>query len=363
MRRRAVQVLEIRDWSLQTESRDHIGAIRIGASLVTIIVFLWLTMGVPHAVLAQAPDAEVDFFLEPVEADKPLTVGDRIRLRLEIKHPAGSAVELPQLDPEWDGFEVIEQTEPETIDNEDGTATTGQDIVVTRFEPGQFQTPRLVVTHRQADGSIEELAAPLISVRITSVLTDVNYLRDIKPQAELPEPAVWPLVAGSLLTSLLLTGLVAGAALWLYHRWRTRPAPAGLPLPVIDTRPPEVIALGELDRIEAMNLPAENRIKEHYSLVANCLRFYIEGRYNIPALEQTTTELRAAFRRSTVSMQDVAAFMSIFSESDLVKFARYNPPPAEINSLIGRARTVVERTTHVVPDSTRLPAPEVEVVA
>jgi hypothetical protein len=187
-------------------------------------------------------------------------------------------------------------------------------------------------------------------------------LRDIKPQAELPEPALWPLLTGSLLTTLLLTGLLAGTALWLYHRWRTRPTPAELPLPVIDTRPPEVIALAELDRIEAMNLPAENKLKEHYSLVSNCLRFYIERRYDIPALEQTTTELRTAFRRSTASMKDVAAFMTIFSESDLVKFARYNPPPAEINSLVGRARIVVETTTRVA-ESTDLPTPEVEVVA
>jgi len=290
-----------------------------------------------------------------------LTVGDPIRLRLEVNHPADSTVELPLLGTEWDGFEVIEQTELETIDNEDGTATSGQDIVITLFEPGQFQTPPLVVTHHKADGSTEELAAPLISVRITSVLTDVAYLRDIKPQAELPEPSIWPLVTGSLLTTLLLTGLLAGAALWLYHRWRTRPAPAEIPLSVIDTRPPEVIALAELDRIEAMNLPTQNRIKEHYSLVANCLRFYIEGRYNIPALEQTTTELRAAFRRSTISMQDVAAFMTIFSESDLVKFARYNPSLDEINSLVGRARTVVEVTTSV-SETTALPAPEPEVV-
>lgn len=355
--------VEIKDRRLHPKRGGYVNATRMISSLLLVILLaLWLTLWPGHPALAQGPDAEVEFYLVPVETDKPLTVGDRIRLRLEVNHPPDSTVELPQLEPEWDGFEVIEQTEPETIDNEDGTATTGQDIVVTRFEPGQFQTPRLVVTHRPANGSTEELAAPLVPVQITSVLTDVNYLRDIKPQAELPEPAIWPLLTGSLLTSLLLTGLLAGTALWLYHRWRTRPSPAGVPLPIIDTRPPEVIALAELDRIEALNLPAKNRIKEHYSLVANCLRSYIEGRYNIPALEQTTTEVRAAFRQSTVSMQDVAAFMTIFSESDLVKFARYVPQPAETNSLVGRARTVVERTTQA-PETTQLPAAEVEVVA
>ena len=74
------------------------------------------------------------------------------------------------------------------------------------------------------------------------------------------------------------------------------------------------------------------------------------GRYNLPALEQTTGELRTAFRKSTVPMRDVAGFMSIFSESDLVKFARYQPQLDDVYSLVNRARTAVDATT---------PAPEV----
>jgi hypothetical protein len=173
---------------------------------------------------------------------------------------------------------------------------------------------------------------------------------------------LWPLVVGSLLSTILLTGLLAGLGLWLYHRWQTRPMAADIPLPVIDTRPPEVIALTELERIEALNLPAQNQIKQHYSLVSICLRDYIERRYDISALEQTTNEIRAAFRQAAVSMGDVAAFMSIFSESDLVKFARFNPQPSEVVSLIGRARAVVESTAPA-PEMAEVASPEAEVIA
>ncbi len=319
------------------------------------------TIQVPPA-LAQTPDAEVEFFVEPSNTDEPLTVGDQIRLRLEVKHPDETTVLLPQVEPEWELFEVVDQTPPETVQNDDGTATTGKEIVVTLFEPGQYHTPRIVVTHRKSDGTLEELAAPVISLKITTVLTDDTELRDIKPQAELPEAPLWPWLVGGVLLTLLLTGLLVGASLWVYHRWRTQPVPLDVPLPVIDTRPPEVIAHAELDRIEALDLPAHNQIKEHYSLVANCLRFYIEGRYGLPALEQTTGELRAAFRRSTVPMKNVAAFMSILSESDFVKFARYQPQAEEVHSLIDRARTVVDATT-IAPELAEPVAPEVEVVA
>ena len=123
-----------------------------------------------------------------------------------------------------------------------------------------------------------------------------------------------------LLDTIFDSGLLAGIGLWLYHSLNKKRANLELaPAPFVDTRPLEVIAYSELDRIEALNLPARNQIKEHYSLVDVCLRRYIEGRYEIPALEQTSAELRSAFRRSPAPAEDAAEFMDIFSESDLLK--------------------------------------------
>ena len=356
--------------ALTTIPRSSLSAFRSPLSALRApfsrLLFLWVIIILPMVlvapVLAQTPqDAKVDFFIDPADADKALTVGDHITLRLQVRHPADSTVVLPRLEQEWDQFEVIEQTPSETVAQQDGTAITGKAIVVSLYEPGQYLTPRLVVTHHQADGSVEELAAPVIALNITSVLTDDTELRDLKPQADLPEPPLWPWLVGGTLLTMLLSGLLFGAVLWYYHYRRTRPLPAAIPLPVIDARPPEVIAYAELDRIEALDLPAQNRIKEHYSLVTNCLRAYIERRYNIPALEQTSAELRSAFRELTVPMRDVAGFMGLFSESDFVKFARYQPQPAEVYNLIGRARAIVDATTPA-PVAVEPLKPEVEVV-
>jgi hypothetical protein len=306
-------------------------------------IFLLFTLALPAA--AQSPEANVEFFLKSAEPDQPLTIGDRITLRLEVTHPLNSQVELPEVVEQWGPFEVLEQTEPEIVDNNDGTATTGKDIVVTVFEPGEFQTPSLVVTHHRADGSTEELGAPVIQLNVTSVLTDDTTLRDLKPQAELPPPPLWPWLVAGLLLTILLLGLLAGVALWLYDRRRKRAQMELAPAPFIDTRPPEVIAYEELDRIEVLNLPAQNQIKEHYFLVDLCLRRYIEGRYNFPALEQTRSEVQHSFRRTATPAEQVAEFMNLFAESDLVKFARYIPQADNIHSLINRARRIVAMTT------------------
>lgn len=335
----------------QSQIPPHAAGAPYWRSTLFIFVSALLSLLFLSPAAAQAPDASAEFFIKSPEPDKPFTVGDQIPLRLEITHPVDSQVTLPELEEEWGDFEVIGQTATETIINDDGTATTGKDIIVTLFIPGQYQTPPLVLTHRQQDGTTEELATPVIPIQITSVLTEDLELRDLKPQVDLPLPPVWPMLLAIFLGVSLLSGLIVVAALWLYNRLKKQPALELMPVPVIDTRPPEVIAYAELDRIEALNLPAQNRIKEHYSLVSDCLRRYIEGRYQIPALEHTTSELRSAFRKSTVPMAHVSSFMSMVSESDLVKFARYVPQTDDVNSLTNRARVVVKMTTPQVEEA------------
>lgn len=318
-------------------------------------LFALLLCLVPPAAAQTPADANAEFFLKAPQ-DQPLTVGDRVTLRLEVTHPADSQVTLPQVPEQWGPFEVVEQTPPEAVENDNGTTTSGKDIVVTLFEPGEYQTPPLVVTHSMADGSQEELGAPVVQLTITSILTDDTELRDLKPQAELPLPPIWPWVVATILLSIFVLGLLAGVALWLYDRRRRRASFELAPVPFVDSRPPEVIALTELDRIEGLNLPARNEIKEHYSLVDICLRRYIEGRYQIPALEQTSAELRTAFRKSGTLAEDAAEFMDIFSESDLVKFARYVPHVDNVNNLVNRARHIVHVTTPQVVTAPEEPA-------
>jgi hypothetical protein len=317
------------------------------ASKVRVILILLLPLLLGRAVYAfQLLDADVDFYVVPGEENKPLTVGDRITLRLEVKHPSNSKVELPHLDEEWGNFEVIEQTGARTVSQGDGTSVTGQDIVVSLFEPGQYETPRLLVTHQKEDGSVEELAAPVIPLQIRSVLVEGDTeLRDLKPQAILPVPPLWPWLLAAFMAFSLVLGAVVGTGLWLYHRRRRAVELPGVPLPVIDPRPPEVIAYAELDRIAALDLPAQHKIKEHYSLVTDCLRRYIEHRYQIPALEQTTSELKASFSVALIASEVVRKFLSIFQEGDLVKFARYRPQPQDAYELLDEARTIVKVTT------------------
>jgi len=50
-----------------------------------------------------------------------MTVGDPVELTLEVKHPAGYQVIIPQLEGNWGPFEVQGQSQATTVANDDGT--------------------------------------------------------------------------------------------------------------------------------------------------------------------------------------------------------------------------------------------------
>jgi len=286
-------------------------------------------------------------------SDQPeLTVGDVVALTLSVTHPAGYQVEFPTLPQEWEQYEVREQSRPQTISNDDGSETTSQVIQVTLFDFGIQQTPPLKLIIFTAAQERLERAAPQLSLTVTSVLApDDNNLRDIKPQAMLglDLPWLW-LIGGALLTLLLLILLIV-FFVWLKRRL-DRETPTLAPAPVIDTRPPYVIALAELDRIEALDLPGQGRFKEYYSLVTDCLRIYLGGMYHIPAIDLTTFETQRRLQTSQMQPQFGEQFIQIFTEGDFVKFARFVPKMDIVRGLIDQARDLIEATKFVAVEPT-----------
>jgi len=316
--------------------------------IMLALLFLGLSLFALQVVAETPLEAEVEFYVQSRSSDQPLTVGDQLTFHLVVTHPTGARVALPQVDRAWGNFRVIEQTPPEEVDNNDGSATTSKNIIVTTFQPGYYKTPDLVITHRKPDGTIEELASPVIQLNVSSVITDSedDELRDLKNQANLAVPSIWLWVLGGVALVIILITLIIGARWWLARRQR-KPVIIEelLPPPVIDSRPPEVIALAELQRIEAMHLPIQQQWKEHYSLVSACMRQYLENRYKITALEQTTTEINHALRKNSLPIGHVSNLMGILHESDLVKFARYAPNEELAAELIKKAREGVILTT------------------
>jgi hypothetical protein len=262
-----------------------------------------------------------------------LTVGDPVQLTLEVVHPAGYQVIIPKLEQTWGDFEVQGQSQTETVSSGDGTETTRQTLTVTLFRPGTFETLPLPLTVSDGTEQVTEAAASPVALTVVPVLAEGDTtLNDIRPQAVLNLPANWTV----LIAGLVLATAFAGGGLWLYRRRR------GKSLAVIDNRPPDRVALDELARIDGLRLPAEGRFKEHYTLVTDCLRTYIERQFDAHAFDRTTSELKVSLSQSKMSPEHSRLYVDLFSDSDLVKFAKLRPTLAEADQLTTRARRLVD---------------------
>jgi hypothetical protein len=303
----------------------------VGRSLaVMILLILALTAGQVWA----ADGVEVRLTPERNE----LTVGDPVQLTLEVNHPAGTQVIIPQLDPEWGNLEVRSQSPATVVANDDGTETTRQVIEVALFDLGEFETPTWSVTIRDEAGQVFEEAIPSIALKVVPTLDpEDNELRDIKPQAGLAVPPTWPWLAGGV----VMVAALAVGGWWAYRRWRGQPLLA----PAIDSRSPRQVAYDELARIEGLGLVEQGRLKEYYTLVTDCLRTYLEQEFSLPVFERTTSELRILFRGSRLAPEHSRRFLDLFVESDLVKFAKFRPGPETARMRLGEARELVTVTS------------------
>ena len=306
--------------------------------LFVMMLGVAVSMSLWHSTARAQETVTVDLVADKTE----LTVGDLVNLTLEITHPESYQVFPGRLPNTWGNFEVRSQSRPEIVENKNGVVTTRQNIQVTLFSPGEFETPAFPVTFRDDQGQTFEELAPRISMQVAPVLgEDDTELRDIKAQAGLGSTFPWLWVVAAV---LVLAG--AGLVVWaLYPRSRRPRAATALTQELFpDTRTPFEIAMSEIARIEGLHLPEKGQFKEHYTLLSDALRYYLTGAYGAPALDRTTNELRSNLRHTEIRTEYVRHIVEVLRESELVKFARFSPEIPDARKLTSEVRGLVELT-------------------
>jgi len=301
-----------------------------------------------------------------ITADKTeVTVGDPVQLTVEITHPTGYLVILPKLPREWGEVKVRAQATPETVASGNGNEITRQRITVSRFMTGTVEVPTMTIVIKDAHGQSFGKVSPPFSFTVLSVLTpDDAELHDLKPQASLPISRWW---WGVVALAILSMGALAWWLKRKFYKIRNQKSEVQSPL---DPRPPHQIALEELAQIKQLALPEQGRFKEHYILVADCFRTYLDRRYQIPAMDLTTSEIKKKLEkrskqyevgsreyegRSTeithssllltpYSLLLIPKIVKLLNECDLGKFAKFTPEIQEAYQVIEQSRLLVEET-------------------
>lgn len=92
-------------------------------------------------------------------------------------------------------------------------------------------------------------------------------------------------------------------------------------------------------------------MKEYHSELTYILREYLESRYGIQALEQTTSEILEQLREADFDKSHSVNLASLLQTADLVKFAKAQPP-VEFHEQAMLDAEIFIRATKYIPQET-----------
>ncbi len=96
-------------------------------------------------------------------------------------------------------------------------------------------------------------------------------------------------------------------------------------------KPAHIIALEEIEKLKSEHLIEKGIVREYYFRLSDIFRHYIENRFSIPAVEQTTQELLPEIMRlDAMHTTAKSGARDFLHHSDMVKFAKYVPAEDEV---------------------------------
>ncbi|RMG62295.1 MAG: hypothetical protein D6715_12410, partial [Calditrichaeota bacterium] len=223
--------------------------------------------------------------------------------------------------------------------HENGQVVEQFRYVISVFDTGRFVIPPFPVAVAVSDtGRPIVVQSEAIPIYVKSVLNSPDAeLKDIKPPLVPPvDYWRWALLIG---TALLVLGLAVLG--WYVYRRRKQ----GQPLfrkEVI--RPAHEIALEALQALRQSDLLAQQAYKAFFTRLSEIMREYLENRFFVPALEATTDEIVEAVAGLELEEEHCQRLEQVLRLCDLVKFARYQPEPTEIEGALAMTETFVQGT-------------------
>jgi hypothetical protein len=262
-------------------------------------------------------------------------IGDPIHVHISVRTPAGTAVH-PLIGDSLGGFAILERPALRIASD---TISDGM-LVVAKYDSGDAVVPPIPFALLRAgvpDSTI--ISSNPVPLTVSTVQVDTTKeIRDLKPVVDIP--LSWQ----EILLYAGITLVVAALAYLAWWYWRKRKARRGAPEEVKITRPAHLIAFEQLAHLKDKKLWQQGMVKEFYSEVTEIFRRYLENRYAMMAMEETTDEIMGGLRHLRFPDQMLGTAENILRRADLVKFAKYLPVPAENEEMITVVHELVDKT-------------------
>jgi len=270
-----------------------------------------------------------------------ITIGDRITYTLTITHHKNLSIEKPGPGANLGQFEIKDYRIYDPVEKDD-LVTEKFEYSISVFDTGKFVIPPFPVAFAESDTSrkYQIIKSEPIEIYVKSVLTAEDAtLKDIKPPVSIPFDYWYWVWRGIVLLFLIAAGL---AAIYIIRRLK-----AGKPLfrkEVI--RPAHEIALEALAELKSRwrDMLANGEHKALFTEISDILRKYLENRFFIQAMEETTYEIRHSLQEIELEEEVQQRASGVLDLADQVKFAKYIPDEAETEHCFSLLENFINET-------------------
>ena len=271
-----------------------------------------------------------------------ILLGDQIHLNLELEQNIGPKIQFPQLpDTIGKSIEVLERTPIDTMQMGNNRIMLRQNYLITSFDSGPHPIPAVwfKLKYDQLTDSIKtnNLSLFVLVPKVNLKKGPADIKKPFDAPVTLKEIAPW-LFGGILIAAIIFLLIYA-----IRRRKKKLPLFQKPPKP---KEPPYRIALRKLDQIKEEKLWQHEHVKEYYSRITDTLREYLEGRFDVMAMEKTTDEIMVELKYDTVKLDEKSykQLKEILELADLVKFAKFIPIEDDNQMSLANAYFFVNQT-------------------
>lgn len=307
-------------------------------ALVNSLVIACGSDGKP-ASLPAPPPAQITAQVDKAAANP----GDVITFTLKAEYDKNAELELPEIADKFSDFRIVGSggSSPEK---------NGDRISIKRWYKiqadiaGSYVVEPVEVAYHLPQNETRTLKTPKIFIQIESLLKQdegAKDIRDIKPPVSV-SPGYKTVLPIAAVLAAIVAALILGK--WSLERYRLKRVAAALA-----SKPAHEEAIEAVNNLLLQRLIEQGRIQEFYFRISYILRRYLERRFAIPAVDFTREEILTVVdeRDGLIDGEVKPALTEFLVETDLVKFAKRLPAQDEIEKLVQRTITFIEKTAPI----------------
>lgn len=276
-----------------------------------------------------------------------IKIGEQVQLDLRIEYTAGNhQILFPALQDTISKFiEVVEFGPIDTTFDEDDVSQMilEQKIIVTSWDSGYHVIPPFKFIFN----SDTLLTKPMmLSVSDVAIQAEQD-IKDIKNILEVPFSLTDWLLANKKPLGIGLGLLLLLIALYLAYR-RYLKNKAIVKEVEVPKEAADVLAMKKLQELKQKKLWQAGEVKAYYSELSFIIREYLENRYRILALEQSTHEIITSIKTlELIDKENITNLSNFLELADIAKFAKGTPLASENEESLKFAYRFVEQTRFV----------------